>query len=859
MSEKEQDVAMAGTEESSAEAKTVKKVEDHPPAVADASTSTQDKEAEVKKEEVKKEEGDAAKADDDKEKSKDEKESVVEAKDDKEDTNKNNTNNSKESWDHSNRKVMVLNCLKFLDKRRLTKMVNSWVAGCKGQVEVKKTKKPPTDSWVVVTLGHESQVPILINYIHDNQCTNKKGDRLRAIPANQVDAASEQKINQMENGNERPNKRRHDDNNTADDSLSKRQRGMQQRRAPEPEPHVITEEEIKNAMIPLWRNTYPEQIDHKQKDMIKKCAMKVVKEIKSKFRDLQKEAKRNKHRKPVKPYAWLNGIRPIVMEDVIPARSMVRNKCEFTFGYRYVQAETKDSIGTPASTNNNDKVKETTTTEATDQDVEMKKEETTQDSSGTTEKQSQPANEEATKQEESTAETSSNSDAKTDGAPEAKAEETNTAETPADASNTQKDTTNNNDNDETKIPLKKIPSVGAMARGWSGGVSHPKCCPNIPSEACAVIDIVEEFLQTCPMPPYNAKTHTGFWRTLTVRSSRRTNQCMLIFMHAPLSGGAGSKDSSDVDNYEPEVFEKEKERLMGMITDKDLPVTIPPSTWLQTEEDAAKNTPTTIRVTSIFFQEFGGISMPTPEHPVQHAYGDKFLQEKLGKCTFQISPGAFFQVNTETAELLYQIAADKVKEVATDKPEGTLCFDVCCGTGTIGLTLMKEGVVGKVVGVDISAPAIDDAKANATLNGFGPSSDDNKEQNETTRWVAARAEHVMNAELKRAREAGNFEKVVAIVDPARDGLHFDVLKHIRGFSQIDRIVYVSCNPTGSLTKDAAALCTPASKRYRGRPFKPTFAQPVDMFPYSHHCELVMVFDRLSDDELGEDELKREDR
>ena len=212
----------------------------------------------------------------------------------------------------------------------------------------------------------------------------------------------------------------------------------------------------------------------------------------------------------------------------------------------------------------------------------------------------------------------------------------------------------------------------------------------------------------------------------------------------------------------------------------------------------------------------------------QHVFGATSIKEKLGQCVFQISPGAFFQVNTKTAETLYNVVVEKVKEVSP-KSEETLCFDVCCGTGTIGLTLMKEGAVGKVVGVDISAPAIEDAKVNAELNGFG--SDASR-----TRFVAARAEHVMMEELKKARSAGKLDgKVVAVVDPAREGLHADVLRALRGFSQIDRLVYVSCNPTGSLLKDSALLCTPVSKKYKGRAFKPTFAQPVDMFPYSDHC------------------------
>lgn len=90
---------------------------------------------------------------------------------------------------------------------------------------------------------------------------------------------------------------------------------------------------------------------------------------------------------------------------------------------------------------------------------------------------------------------------------------------------------------------------------------------------------------------------------------------------------------------------------------------------------------------------------------MQHVYGKETFEEKLGKCTFQISPGAFFQTNTEGAEVLYQIVVDRIKEVTTD-PKQTLLLDVCCGTGTIGLTCLKEGVVGRLVGVDIAEPAI---------------------------------------------------------------------------------------------------------------------------------------------------------
>lgn len=183
---------------------------------------------------------------------------------------------------------------------------------------------------------------------------------------------------------------------------------------------------------------------------------------------------------------------------------------------------------------------------------------------------------------------------------------------------------------------------------------------------------------------------------------------------------------------------------------------------------------------------------------------------------------------------------EKVKEVCPT-PEETLLLDVCCGTGTIGQYCMKEGAVGRVLGVDISEPAIEDAKINAELNGFGTNA--NESQPERTRFVAARAEQVLGNELRNKKNAAS-SSVVAVVDPAREGLHSDVIRTLRSNEKIQRVVYVSCNPTGSLIPNAGLLCAPPTKKYPGTPFYPSSAQPVDMFPSTSHCEMVVTFDRI---------------
>lgn len=76
-------------------------------------------------------------------------------------------------------------------------------------------------------------------------------------------------------------------------------------------------------------------------------------------------------------------------------------------------------------------------------------------------------------------------------------------------------------------------------------------------------------------------------------------------------------------------------------------------------------------------------------------------------------------------------------------------------------------------------------------------------------------------------------------------MHVDCLRAIRNCPAIERLVYVSCNPTKSFINDASLLCGPVSKKFTGVPFYPSRAIPVDLFPMTPHCEMLVVFERLS--------------
>lgn len=64
-------------------------------------------------------------------------------------------------------------------------------------------------------------------------------------------------------------------------------------------------------------------------------------------------------------------------------------------------------------------------------------------------------------------------------------------------------------------------------------------------------------------------------------------------------------------------------------------------------------------------------------------------------------------------------------------------------------------------------------------------------------------------------------------------------------THLKRLVYLSCNPRAAL-QNFISLSMAESKTKQGAPFVPVKAVPVDMFPQTPHCELIVYFERLTD-------------
>ncbi len=191
-------------------------------------------------------------------------------------------------------------------------------------------------------------------------------------------------------------------------------------------------------------------------------------------------------------------------------------------------------------------------------------------------------------------------------------------------------------------------------------------------------------------------------------------------------------------------------------------------------------------------------------------WGSAELPERLGDLELQISPEAFFQTNTEMAEVLYGVVSECAGLSGWER-----VYDLYCGIGTIALTLAPKA--GELFGIELIEQAVADAIAGAERNGV------------TNAKFFAGDTRLALPEL--VAKAGRPD--VLVVDPPRAGLSKKVVRRIVEASP-KRIVYVSCNPT-TLAPNAAELVEAgwALKRVR----------PVDMFPQTHHIECVSLFER----------------
>lgn len=330
---------------------------------------------------------------------------------------------------------------------------------------------------------------------------------------------------------------------------------------------------------------------------------------------------------------------------------------------------------------------------------------------------------------------------------------------------------------------KPISGVYAMGTHRVVPVRH---CLIEDRRADRIIQTIVAMLPAYKLRIYNEYTHRGFLRHILIRTGHVTGQIMVVLVATSLEFPGKKAFVQELIQRHPEI--------------------------------------TTVVLNCN--QRETSMVLGTKEITL---YGEGYMEDELCGKRFRISPQSFYQVNAKQCEVLYRTAIDAAHLTGAE----TL-LDAYCGTGTIGLCA-SDGCK-QLIGVELNADAIRDAKENARRNGV-----------ENARFLCDDAGRFMQ---KLAKE-GNAPDVV-MMDPPRAGSDQKFLQSLLMLKP-KRVVYVSCNPE-TLARDLRVL---VDGGYRAE-----WATPVDMFPGTEHVETVVLLSHKKADsyihidvEFGEGEGK----
>ncbi len=205
--------------------------------------------------------------------------------------------------------------------------------------------------------------------------------------------------------------------------------------------------------------------------------------------------------------------------------------------------------------------------------------------------------------------------------------------------------------------------------------------------------------------------------------------------------------------------------------------------------------------------------------------GQEWYEEILLGRRYRVSAPSFFQVNTRVDEraipdvikapwLPSRVAAlsqvDLLALLVLDRlplSGREFIVDAYSGVGTFALLAAERAA--RVIGIEEARCAVRDAEHNAA-------------DLDNVQFLTGRTEDLLG-QIKERPDA-------VILDPSRTGCAPGVLAALAALRP-STVVYVSCDPA-TLARDLAMLCASG--------FRLDDVQPIDMFPQTHHVEIVSV-------------------
>lgn len=169
----------------------------------------------------------------------------------------------------------------------------------------------------------------------------------------------------------------------------------------------------------------------------------------------------------------------------------------------------------------------------------------------------------------------------------------------------------------------------------------------------------------------------------------------------------------------------------------------------------------------------------------------------------------FFQTNLAVTELLIRQVTEWVERV---KPSSF--YDLFAGVGIFSLFAARH--IPKIFCVEENKASIQALEMNQ-----------NERKLKSIEITPARVEKIFTELLKKDETRNK----MVLLDPPRQGLSDDLVKFIAQSSEINSLIYVSCDPA-TLSRDLKIILS-------GGHFKVQEIVPFDMFPKTKHIELAV--------------------
>ena len=211
-------------------------------------------------------------------------------------------------------------------------------------------------------------------------------------------------------------------------------------------------------------------------------------------------------------------------------------------------------------------------------------------------------------------------------------------------------------------------ALGLHVPGTFNKVIDVEACLLQEDRGNEILKAIKQFAKESGFPPYNLKSHEGFWRFLTLRHSAYHKQWMV------------------------NVITSEYQKALAEDLARFLVSSFP-------EVKTVINNVTARRA---------GVALGEWESVLT---GTGVIEDRIGPYAFQISANSFFQTNTAGAAKL----CGKVEEYA-DLTGSEKVLDLYSGTGTIPIFLASRSK--QVVGMEIAESAVEDAGKNCRANGI---------------------------------------------------------------------------------------------------------------------------------------------